>query len=185
MELGIMFEMDEIPLNQPYRGVVEGHRLIKPVSTKLYFVSIVGRDHSKRYEWDASGLSKDSVANNVDLAVGELYGDTPVLSNPRVAIAMPHVTTLYEWGDPMNHEERETNLHLVARGKTKRLPAINSKMGRFKPEIGCPAEIRIINEEMVFRAGSQTMEEYLGRFVPDGEIINVVNPNMVREFMQR
>jgi len=168
--------MKNIPKNQPYTGVIEGYEFLGDVPLKMYFVDIKGRD-PKKYEWKECGLSKLDVI----YGVRDNLRKTDHMGVPHIAVAFPHVTAVYRFGDPRLADERETNIHRVGLGQTPELEDIVIAEPKPPFEVGCPAEINpVLANEMLYWANSDTISEYLTQQIPIGTSIKIKNPNKLR-----
>lgn len=170
------------PANPPYTGELIGHAFLKAVITKVYFANICGRERVK-YEWEQSGLDRDRLLEGLDLEIGRI-GPRNV---PHIAVAFPHTTTVYRWGDPRNPRERETNIYLVGRGNTPELERIVIAEPAPPIEVGCNAEIHTIEEERALWMAARTVEKYLSCFAQTGidtPRLPVTDPNKLRAFLE-
>lgn len=169
---------DELMINPPYEGEIEESVLLSRVPLKLYFANILGRD-SRTHEWKPSGLSK----GHVELGLNRREFSWGV---PHIGISFPHVTHLFRWGNP-SVREQETNLYDVGLAKTLDLvDPVSKDFFRRGNAICCPLEGYILGEEIAFRARSETMEEYLNKFVSEGRPpqTHFKNPNLARDYLR-
>jgi len=161
----------DAPLNQPLRGVVEHSDLIESIPSKIYFISYVGRSEPEKYEWGFAQVTMRSVNDGIE----RLLHDSQHHGVPHMTISFPHVTRVYRWGDPHLGHERETNVYPVGLARTETMQWINSA------EIGCPGELYVLGKELELRGVSETLADYLSRFISIGAVIPITNPNMVRD----
>lgn len=173
-----------IPINQPYVGEIVSGQTFSEQLLKLYFANITGRDDPKKYEWDESNLV--SLMESIASGIQKQIKSSENLEIPHVAISFPHVTALYRWGDPRVNE-LETNMYRVGLADTSGFETIEFPQPELPFNVGCPGELFVIGEENKIRAKSKTMDEYLHNLIPNGayEGNEVVNPNMVREYLMR
>ncbi|MBI2146456.1 hypothetical protein HYU22_03890 [Candidatus Woesearchaeota archaeon] len=168
--------MDEIPFNQPYEGIIRDFQLVKTIPLKLYFTDFLGRD-SKTYEWRQTNLSPSKLNDGLE----RFLLNTDHVGVPHVAVAFPHITTVFRFGDPRIRDERETNMYLVGRAPTSEQDAIIPKATAEPIALGCLLELNpILSEEISFWASSRTVDEYLSKSVTLHGSLKVVDSNKLR-----
>ena len=155
-------------------GRVDAFKLLSDLPAKVYFTSILGRDPTK-YEWGACGLSQEELLKGLSDAIASDDDSR----TPHIAVSFPHVTAVYRWGNPSKSNERETNIHRVGLGNTSELSNIVLHEPSAPFEIGCPAEIHILGQEMGFRGAAETLSKYLEMAVPIGTSTPIANANMI------
>ncbi len=171
------------PMNAPYKGHIVGHRLIEKIPLKLYFADIQGRDSPENYEWASSGISQDNVSLGIENCV---EATTPSrIGIPHIAVAFPHVTTLFRFGDPREPKERETNLYKIGSATTKEEANMTLRDPHFPYENSCPLEAVVLDEEMKSWARSGSVDEYLSLWIPNGPVIEVAAPNKLRAYLEK
>lgn len=169
--------MNESPINPPYEGVVIDFRLIKTIPMKLYLTDFLGRD-SPVYEWCKTKILPSRLIAGLE---NELW-NTNHVGVPHIAVAFPHITTVYRFGDPRFKDERETNVYLVGRASTSEQENIILRVTQDPFAIGCLLESNpILSEEISFWANSQTVDDYLAKHVAIGSSIKVADPNKLRK----
>jgi hypothetical protein len=157
----------------PYLGVIKANSLIPSVPVKAYFFDIQGRARPELYEWDSSDLSYDEVGRGIE----RLLLNTPHVGVPHIVATMPSFTRAYRFGDPRNRES-ETNIYQIGIWNTP--DVVRGSVDNLGPEtIGCLQELDLLAEEVRFWANSESVEEYLTKFVEEGVII-VKNPRKLR-----
>ena len=171
--------MKNIKPNQPYDCSIESHLLIESIPAKTYFVSLIGRDPQK-YEWASCDYSQKEVMDSLE---SELL-KSPNLKIPHIVVSFPHLTRVYRWGDPRIETERETNIYQVLFEKNEDL--VNNTLKRENTnEIVCPGEIYLLEHEMINRAVSSSLFNYLTRFTSDHRNIHIKNSNLIRDYLEK
>ncbi len=159
-------------VNQNYNAVTRGYELIDSIPAKVYFMDLLDRDESQKYEWTNSPLDNVQVLNGIEYALSK----TGHVGIPRVVITMPHFTRIFRWGSPRVGEQ-ETNIHPVGEIETSKLL---KKNGIIIPEstiTGCVGEIVLLAEEAKIWSESKTIGEYLETFHRDHFNVKVEDPN--------
>jgi len=151
-------------LNKPYKGKIVGHKLIDD-SSKVYYVDIKGREpetkgkKSKVFEWNQSGLDKSKLANGIEKHLADSAFD----GMPHIFVAFPHVTVGFVCADA-GLNLGKNNLYRVGLGQTPDLENIDISQDVFPYSVGTLDELKIVGQENIVRAKSNTMEGYLSGF---------------------
>jgi hypothetical protein len=169
----------QTPLNGAYDGHLVGHMLLDNIPAKVYFVDIRGREISSNYEWALSDISTSLVCEGIEQCIGQ-----EDLGIPHIAIAFPHVTSLFRWGNPSRANERETNLYHVGSGKTRDEAKLSLNPPHPPYEACCPLEGMILGKEMAFWAQAGSVDEYTNLWVPGDQAIQVSDPNKLRRYLE-
>lgn len=118
---------------------------------KIYFVSIVGRDHPERYEWEHCGMVPADFAARFGAGADEGVG---------FVTAFPHITKVFRYAP-----ESEI-LQYVKAFNTRDFTPIDLARGEGYMEFACYAEAVLAADEYHAWAGSRTVEEYLSQWSP-------------------
>jgi hypothetical protein len=158
--------------NTPYDGYIVNHFLLD--NAKLYQADIRGRPDPTRCEWNHCGRSIEPTIEAIRKYL-QLHNNSS--EPPYVAISFPHATTLFRWGTPYNPKERETNLYKLGLGRTPDGRNMTFEAPSGLMEVGCPLELLVLGQEAEFWSSAGSVQEYLGLWVPNGQVISVINPN--------
>lgn len=126
---------------------------------KVYYISIIGRDDPRKYEWEHCPLSPADFAIRLQSAGLEGVG---------FITAFPHITKVFRFAPAM-----ETVLHVRA-FSTADLTPLDLERDDHYMEFACYAEAAIAGDEYHAWAQAGTVEEYLASFSPftDGPVIS-------------
>lgn len=171
------------PMNAPYQGYITGHRLLEIIPLKIYFADIRGRDNPETYEWASCGISQDDVSLGIEKCVESARPSR--IGIPHIAVAFPHVTTLFRFGDPREPKERETNLYKIGSATTRDGAKMTLREPHFPYEISCPLEAVVLGKEMAAWANSGSVDEYLCLLISPGTVIEVAAPNKLRSYLEQ
>lgn len=141
----------------PYQSKVvkkETVKLSEKSFFKLYFVSIIGREDRKKYEWEFSSYTMQDFIRQFPVRGLEGIG---------FIVAFPHVTKVFRFGP-----KPETNLHALAFETPTWKPISLDRDGW--SEVACAAEMEIGADEFRFWAESAKVEEYLKKFSERGAV---------------
>ncbi|MEW6357171.1 MAG: hypothetical protein AB1696_12655 [Planctomycetota bacterium] len=146
----------EVKPCSPYASKVCETQLVKmpdgKSAFKVYFVDITGRDKPERYEWGASGMSKDDFLKRIKASGAEGIG---------FITAFPHITKMFTFGP-----SPETNLYTNA-FKTPDLSRLDLNYSG-STEVACAAEMAIGAAEFEMWLRAESVEDYLARFAAAG-----------------
>jgi hypothetical protein len=125
---------------------------------KLYYLDIVGRQDSSRYEWSKSALDKPEFEAGLQASGWEGVG---------FVTAFPHIAKMFRFAP-----ESETVLHVFAFSPAD-LASLDLSRGEPWLEFACYAEAAIAADEYHLWAKALTVEEYLRDFstFADGPIV--------------
>lgn len=121
---------------------------------KLYFVSIVGRDQPRRYEWEQADLDRDGFVGQFRAMAWEGIG---------FVTAFPHITKVFRFSP------QAEILLLVAAYDTRTGKPIGLDRGEGFVEFACYAEALLAADEYRFWAEAQTVPDYLAQFSDGAE----------------
>ena len=116
---------------------------------KVYYVDIIGRSDPKRFEWDAGGRDRSTIARGL-AHVG--------VSGVGFVTAFPHITKVFRFAP-----SAETILHVKAYSSAD-FSEINLARDSGYVECACLAEAVIAADEYHLWAEAQSVEEYLERW---------------------
>ena len=145
--------IDPKPAN-PYDARISGKRLVRSAdgrsAFKVYFIDIVGRKESARYEWDRCPTGRDAfLASLAGVAEGVGF-----------VTAFPHVTKLFRFGP---HAETVLDVQGYRTADLSEYPLPRGD-GTF--EFACLAEALIAADEFSSWASAAEVEAYLARWSP-------------------
>lgn len=122
---------------------------------KVYYVSIYGREHPERYEWDLCDLSCEAVVERLKELGIEGVG---------FVLAFPHIVKVFRFGP-----EAETLLNVRAfkPGDGEPIPL---ERAEGYTEFACLAEADVASREYLLWAAAESVEEYLGKLVTWGPL---------------
>ena len=116
---------------------------------KVYYVDIIGRSDPARFEWDACGRDRSTIAAGL-ARVG--------VSGVGFVTAFPHITKVFRYAPGA-----ETILHVKAYSSADFSELSLARDGGYV-ECACLAEAVIAADEYRFWAEAQSVEEYLERW---------------------
>jgi hypothetical protein len=154
----------------PYHSIVvkkEAITISRAAVFKLYFISIIGREDRKKYEWEFSPYTMQGFLQQFPGRGLEGIG---------FIVAFPHVTKVFRFGP-----RPETNLHALAFETPTWKPISLDRDGW--SEVACAAEMDIGADEFRFWAESAGVEEYLKKFSERGAVA-IKNHNKLEKYSQ-
>ena len=136
---------------KPYRAKLVGREILRGRDElsifKVYFLDILGRAEPAKYEWAASGMSRDGFLDCLRESDG--------FEGVGFVTAFPNITKVFRF-DP----NVETILNVRAWNTSDLKPRDLSRGGGYS-EFACLAEALIAADEYGFWARAATVEDYL------------------------
>jgi hypothetical protein len=137
-----------------------------PHRFKVYFADVIGRAEPARFEWDRSGMERESVLDGMKRAGIEGVG---------FVCAFPHVTKVFRFAP-----SGETNLHVRAfEPPSFRELSLGREEGYV--ELTCLAEAILVGEEHRSWAEAPSVDAYLDRWTT-WEGAAVAAPDKLRRY---
>jgi hypothetical protein len=137
----------------PYDARIVGHDLVRlgdGISAfKVYFVSIVGRNQPRRYEWAHNSLGQDTFLADFRQSAWQGVG---------FVTAFPHITKVFRYAP-----NAEILQHVAAFDTQTGKPIDLNRDGGYV-EFACYAEALLAADEYRFWAEAETVDAYLEQF---------------------